>query len=167
MDATDGLLKLSFRIVKLNLAEMFDDLRILTATDEQLRPMINVHCAYELTRTGRIDEATAFVQSLTAEHGLECGERVLHIMAVSVKVVFLLLFFFLFVQFIYFLFEPIPIRNEDEFCRSFSVLHSMFCVSDGVRNWSIPLKCCCSVIFVGSNEYSVLQIDVSERWMAS
>lgn len=121
MDATDGLLKLSFRIVKLNLAEMFDDLRILTATDEQLRPMINVHCAYELTRTGRIDEATAFVQSLTAEHGLECGERVLHIMAVSVKVVFLLLFFFYsFSLYIFFL-------NQFQFgMRTSFVVHSLF-----------------------------------------
>lgn len=93
MDATDGLMKLGFRIVKLGLPEMFDDLKVLVATDEHLRPFINVHCAYELTRTGRIDNATAFVQSLTPEHCGECCERVLNIMAVST---FLITFYIVF-----------------------------------------------------------------------
>lgn len=83
MDATDGLLKLGYRIVKMDLPDMFEDIQVLVATDQNLRPFVNVHCAYELTRTGRIDTATAFVNSLSPEHALECCERALNIMSVS------------------------------------------------------------------------------------
>lgn len=83
MDDTDGLLKLGVRIVKLSLPEMFDDLSVLVASDETLRTNINVHCTYELARTGRIDMATNLVHSLQPEHAVECCEQVMNILEVS------------------------------------------------------------------------------------
>lgn len=83
-ESNDSPMKLAFRIVKLNLDDMIDDIKLLTDTEVSQSSNINFYCAYELARKGNIEKAVNFIDSLTdAQQSKECCEKILNISSVS------------------------------------------------------------------------------------
>lgn len=85
-ESKDSLMKLAFRIVKLDRDDMFDDINFLTKTDVSQSANINFYCANELARKGNIEKAVNFIDSIPDHREVKnCCEKILNISSVNMK----------------------------------------------------------------------------------
>lgn len=83
IDSNGDLFTLACRIVKLDLPELIDDIKVLVKTDTSICNAVNVYCSYELARKGNFEKAFQLVNSLDEKQREECCLSMLNIISVS------------------------------------------------------------------------------------
>ncbi|XP_055371172.1 uncharacterized protein LOC129605428 [Condylostylus longicornis] len=76
---TDSNIKLLSRIVYMDLPDMFEDIKNLTAADPSLELLANFYCCFELGRKGKIERAGEFLNSLNLSERQFCCEKLINI----------------------------------------------------------------------------------------
>lgn len=82
-DSNGDLFTLASRIVKLDLPDLIDDIKVLVKTDTSICTAVNVYCSYELVRKGNFEKAFQLVNSLDEKQCEECCLYMLNILSVS------------------------------------------------------------------------------------
>lgn len=81
VDAEENNMKLIYRIIKLNLSTMFDDLRNVIKISPKISVQANFYCCYELSRNNKIEMALNYFNNLNEKDKNECHEKLLNIFA--------------------------------------------------------------------------------------
>lgn len=76
-------MKLACRVVKLNLPELNDDIRVIVANNKILSGSIFFYCANELAKQN-LDKAESFLASLDGTELTECCEKMLNVVLVRI-----------------------------------------------------------------------------------
>lgn len=71
-DSNGPLFTLACRIVKMNLPDLINDIKVLVKTDSRSSTEIIIYTCYELVRIGNVDKAIEFVNSLEEEQCKHC-----------------------------------------------------------------------------------------------
>lgn len=71
-----------FRIVKMDLPDMLDDIRVLTKAAPEIATGANFNCCYQLVRRGKPDVASEFFKSLKADTNPKYAAEVTELFAV-------------------------------------------------------------------------------------
>jgi kinetochore-associated protein 1 len=79
LNYNDDHMKLMFRIMKLNLPEMLDDIRTLIQTTSNIDDRANFYCVYELAKRGRVERAVQVLDSLDTATRVRCCEAAMTI----------------------------------------------------------------------------------------
>lgn len=72
-----------FRIVKMDLPDMLDDIRTLTKAAPEIASGANFNCCYQMVRNGKPEVAHEFFKSLKADKSSKRATEVTQLFAVS------------------------------------------------------------------------------------
>lgn len=81
-DSNGHLFNLACRIVKMNLPDLINDIKVLCKTDSRNSSEINIYTCYELVRMGNVDKAIEFINSLEEEQCKKCCANIVDIASV-------------------------------------------------------------------------------------
>lgn len=89
IDSVDSNMKLVFRIVKMNLSELNDDMKNILQYDSTIINEANFYCCYELARRGLIKKSINYFNSLIKSQQIKCYDKLLNIITVSFFIFFI------------------------------------------------------------------------------